>query len=121
MDNEHYKNWIKLGEGLASRQMGKGPAVVIRKILIILLAVSFVIVLTLAAATTLGMKNPKYIQGYETGYRDSYQAAFSDDYYNVKAGLGQDDYYNDGYQQGYDEGYPAGQLDRKSRTALNNS
>lgn len=120
MDNEHYKNWIKLGEGLTSRQMEKEPSVVIKKILIILLAISVVIVLSLVAATALGVKSPNYVQGYEAGYRASYQAAFDGNYYDIKAGLGQDGFYNDGYQQGYDEGYPAGQLDRGSR-ALNNS
>lgn len=120
MDNEHYQNWIKLGQGLASGQMEKGPFVMIKKILVILLALSVVVILTLAAANALGMKSPHYVQGYEAGYRASYQAAFDDDYYNVKAGLGQDSNYNDGYQQGYDEGYPAGQLDRKNRT-LNSS
>jgi hypothetical protein len=111
---------MKLGQGLASRQMEKGPFVMIKKILAVLLAVSVVIILTLAAANALGMKSPSYVQGYETGYRASYQAAFDDDFYNVKAGLGQDSDYNEGYRRGYDEGYPAGQLDRKSRT-LNSS
>lgn len=116
MDNEHYQNWIKLGQGLANRQMEKGPFVMTKKILTILLAVSVVVILTLAAATALGMKSPNYEQGYEAGYRASYQAAFDGNYYNVKAGLGQDASYNDGYQRGYDEGYPAGQLDRGKRT-----
>lgn len=120
MDNEQYQNWIKLGQGLASRQMEKGPFVMMKKILAILLAVSVVIILTLAAANTLGMKSPNYVHGYEAGYRASYQAAFDDNYYDLKAGLGQDSNYNDGYQHGYDEGYPAGQLDRKNRTLNSN-
>jgi hypothetical protein len=119
LDNEHYQNWMKLGQGLASRQMEKGPFVMIKKILAMLLAVSVVIILTLAAANAMGMKSPSYVQGYESGYRASYQAAFDDNYYNVKAGLGQESGYNEGYQHGYDEGYPAGQLDRKNRTLDN--
>jgi hypothetical protein len=119
LDNEHY-HLDKFGQGLASRQMEKGSFVTIKKIMTILLAVSFVVILTLAAAMSMGMKSPNYVQGYESGYRASYQAAFDGNYYDVKAGLGQDADYNDGYRLGYDEGYPAGQLDRKSRT-LNSS
>jgi hypothetical protein len=116
LDNEHYKNWIKLGEGLSSGQMGKGPFEIAKKVLTILLAVSVIVILTLAASTALGMKSPKYEQGYEAGYRASYQAGFDGNYYDVKTGLGQDTNYNGGYQQGYDEGYPAGQLDHNKQT-----
>lgn len=114
MEDEQYKTWIKLGEGLASRQMGKQPFDILKKILTILLAVFFVVILTIAAVNLWGMKSPNYEAGYEAGYRASYQAAFNGNYYNVKAGLGQDFSYNDGYKHGYDEGYPEGQLDRKA-------
>lgn len=115
MDNENY-HLDKFGQGLANRQMEKGSFVAIKKLLTVLLAIAFVVFLTIAAATAIGMKSPNYVQGYESGYRASYQDAFDGNYYNVKAGLGQDNDYNDGYQQGYDEGYPAGQLDRNGKT-----
>jgi hypothetical protein len=121
LDNENYKNWVKLGEGLTKRQMEKKPSVLIKKTLLILLAVSVVTMLTLVTATSLGMKSPSYEQGFEAGFRASYQAAFDGDFYNVKAGLGDDGNYNDGYQHGYDEGYPLGQQDHSSRTTRSRS
>jgi hypothetical protein len=119
LTNEINKNWVKLGEGLTKVQLEKKQYVLIKKTLLILLAISVVTMLTLVAATAMGMKSPGYEQGFEAGYRASYQAAFDGDLYNVKAGLGDDDSYNDGYQHGYDEGYPSGQQDRSSQTIIN--
>ena len=113
MEDEQHKNWIKLAKGLGSRQIGKQPFDRLIKILTILLAIFFVVVLTVALANVWGVKSPKYEQGYEAGYRASYRAAFNGNSYNVKVGLGQNSSYNDGYRNGYDEGYPAGQLDLK--------
>lgn len=118
MVNEIYKNWVKLGEGLAKIQLEKKQYVLIKKTLYILLGISVVTMLTLLAASAMGMKSPSYEQGFEAGYKASYQAAFDGDYYNVKSGLGDDNSFNDGYQHGYDEGYPSGQQDRSSRTII---
>jgi hypothetical protein len=113
LEDEQHKNWIKLAKGLGSRQIGSQPFDRLIKILTILLAIFFVVVLTVALANVCGVKSPKYEQGYEAGYRASYRDAFNGNSYNVKGGLGQNSSYNDGYRNGYDEGYPAGQLDIK--------
>ena len=67
MDIEHYKNWLKLGDGLASKQNGKGPSNILTRILIILLVILFVIILIVVAATLLGVKDPSYEKGYVAG------------------------------------------------------
>jgi len=59
LDIEHYKNWLKLGDGLASKQNGKGPSNILTRILIILLVILFVIILIVVAATLLGVKRSK--------------------------------------------------------------
>jgi nitrogen fixation-related uncharacterized protein len=114
LEDEQHKNWIKLAKGLGSRQIGKQQFDRLIKILTILLAIFFVVVLIATLANVWGVKSPKYEQGYEAGYRASYRAAFNSNFYNINAGLGQNFSYNEGYRNGYDEGYPAGQLDLKS-------
>ena len=111
MEDEQHKTWIKLAKGLGIRQIGKQPFDILIKILTILLAIFFVVALTVAVANVLGVKNPKYEHGYEAGYRASYRAAFNGNPYDIKAGLGQNSSYDDGYRNGYDEGYPASQFD----------
>lgn len=107
--NQPYKNSIKSGENLENRP----PFDRLKKMLTILLIVSFIVALTVEAASLLGMKTPGYQKGYKDGYRASYQAAFDDKYYDLKTGLGENSSYNTGYTHGYDEGYPDGQLDRR--------
>jgi len=113
LEDEQHKTWIKLAKGLGSRQIGKQPFDILIKILTILLAIFFIVALTVAVANVLGVKSPKYEHGYEAGYRASYRAAFNGNPYDIKAGLGQNSSYDDGYRNGYDEGYPAGQLGLK--------
>ncbi len=110
MGSQAYKNLLRLFESLENRR----PFDRLKKVLIILLAVFFIVGLTVVIAGFCGVKTPGYQQGYKDGYRDSYQAAFEGEYYNVKDGLLNESrgFYNDGYRDGYDEGYPEGQIDR---------
>ena len=114
MENQPHKDWIKFLESLMGRQMGKQRFDMSKKIMYILLAISFLVIVIVVAANVLDIKNPNYVQGYKDGYRASYQAGFNGNFYDAKAGLGKDPFYNDGYIHGYDEGYPNGQVDHKT-------
>lgn len=108
MVSQTYKNLLRLFESLESQR----PFDRLKKMFTVLLAIFFIIALTVLVAGFCGVKPPGYQQGCEDGYRASYQAAFEGENYNVKAGLAENRVYNDGYVHGYDEGYPDGQVDR---------
>lgn len=108
MVSQAYKNLLRIFESFENRR----PYDRIKKTLIVLLAVFFIIGLTVVIAGFCGVKPPDYQQGYKDGYRDSYQTAFEGKHYNVKDGLNESRIYSDGYRNGYDEGYPDGQIDR---------
>lgn len=63
MEDGKHKTWANLAEGLRNGQIGKQPYDRLIKILIILLAVFFVVVLTVTVANVWGVKSPKYEQG----------------------------------------------------------